>query len=329
VHPILEQRARRRLSLVGSQEEQARRELVSRSQSLDPARGVTVESVIRVHFHCNQSCTFCFVSTHLPSPPDEQVRAAIVEAGRLGTKIVLSGGEPTLSPRLASYVRLAKSVSPLPVQIQTNAVLLDDPALVRELLEAGLDGAFVSLHGATADVSDRVTEAPGTFERTCAGIDRLAESGVQVVVNFVLSTPNHREAAAFVRLVAARWPHALVNFSFVAPSSDLVPRVPSLIPRYTDVLPDLAEAMEAACGLGVPIVGLTSMCGLPLCLIPGPARELALAEIDDGLRGAEERDGGEFMKGAACGTCRLSSRCHGLRRGYAAMYGDGELRAMT
>ncbi len=322
LHPIAEERVRRRLSLVSTVAEQVRRELVSLCRTVDPVRGVVLESVIRVNFHCNQSCTFCFVSTHLPSPADEVTRAAIEDAARRGTKVVLSGGEPTLNPRLADYVRLAKSLSTLPVEIQTNAVKLCDPSLVWALAEAGLDEAFVSLHGASAQISDRVTEAPGTFVQTLAGIDQLATTSIRIVVNFVLCRKNHGEATAFVRLVAARWPKARLNFSFVAPSSDLVPRTTALIPRYSEVLPHLAEAMDVARSLGLEVLGLASMCGLPLCLVPGSVRELPLGEVPEGF------DEGEFVKGTACRACSLERRCYGLRRGYAAMYGDGELRAV-
>jgi MoaA/NifB/PqqE/SkfB family radical SAM enzyme len=319
VHPITEDRVRRRLTLVSTVADQVRRELVSLAQS---AGAGVIESVIRIQLHCNQSCTFCFVSTHLPAPSDDMIRSAIEEAARRGTKIVLSGGEPTLNPRLADWVRLAKSLSKLPVQIQTNAVALEARPLVRRLKGAGLDEAFVSLHGATADVSDRVTESPGTFVRTLTGIDELTKAGVLVVVNFVLCEANYREAPAFVELVGARWPNALVNFSFVAPSSDLVPRTPELIPRYTDVLPHLARAIDVANERDLRVVGLESMCGLPLCLVPTSVRDLAPTEIPSGF------DGGEFVKGAACRACAQATRCYGLRRGYEAMYGDAELRTL-
>jgi MoaA/NifB/PqqE/SkfB family radical SAM enzyme len=317
IHPITEDRVRRRLSLVSTVADQVARELVSTSI------GLVIESVIRVQFHCNQSCTFCFVSTHLAAPPDAMVQAAIEEAGRRESKIVLSGGEPTLHPRLTEWVHLAKSVSKLPVQIQTNAVRLEDAGLVAHLAEAGLDEAFVSLHGATAEISDRVTEAPGTFVRTLVGIDHLAKSSIRVIVNFVLCETNYREAPAFVELVATRWPNAVVNFSFIAPSSDLVPRTRELIPRYSDVLPHLDRAIAIANRAGLSVVGLESMCGLPLCLVPSRVHDLAPLEIPKGF------DGGEFVKGLACQTCARETRCYGLRRGYEAMYGDTELRGFA
>jgi MoaA/NifB/PqqE/SkfB family radical SAM enzyme len=318
VRPVTEDRMRRRLSLAVPVEEQVARELVSPSTRREPGGRVVDDHIVRVNFHCNQACAFCFVSTHLPPAGDEAVRAAIVEAARGGGRVTLSGGEPTLNPRLADYVRLAKATTGAAVEIQTNAVLLNDPARARELAEAGLDEAFVSLHAATAATSDAITEAPGTFARTVAGVDNLVAAGVRVTLNFVMCRKNHAELVPYVQMVAARWPRAHVTISFVAPSTDVVPR--EVVPRYTDVLPHLGAALEEAARLGLAVDGFQSMCGMPLCLVPGDAsRHQAIAGVTDG-------DTTEFVKPPPCRSCALSSRCYGLRRGYADLYGSDELR---
>lgn len=323
MHAIDDDRTRRRLAVVSSVDDQIARELASSHLFADEQGVPQTEETIRVVFRCNQACTFCFVSTHLPAPPPEAVEAAIRTAGRRGARIVLSGGEPTLDPRLVEWVRLARSVSKGALVLQTNAVRLDDASLVARLEEAGLDEAFVSLHGATAAVSDAVTEAPGTFPRTVAGIDNLHASRIRVVLNYVVCEKNRLELVEHVRIVAARWPRATLNISFVGPSTDLVPRDRALIPRYTDALPAIAEAVAETRRLGVPLIGFESMCGLPLCLVPGGVRDLALTEIPEGF------DKGEFLKTDECARCSLEKKCYGLRRGYAEIHGTTELRALA
>ena len=54
-----------------------------------PGFTIIEEDIIRVQFHCNQSCSFCFVSTHLPAMEDAAVREAILAAER---QRLLSGG---------------------------------------------------------------------------------------------------------------------------------------------------------------------------------------------------------------------------------------------
>lgn len=322
MHPVTDERTRRRLALIGSEQEQIARELVSSTFVPEPNGAATIDETIRVGFRCNQSCTFCFVSTHLPAPPTDAVEAAIRSAAARDARITLSGGEPTLDARLPEWVRLAKSLSRRDVVLQTNAVRLDDPALVRSLEDAGLDEAFVSLHGATAEVSDAVTEAPGTWARTVRGIDHLHASRIRLLLNYVVCEKNRHQIVDHVRVVHSRWPRARLNLSFVAPSSDLVPRDRGLVPRYSDALPAIAAAVAEARRLGVPVGGFESMCGLPLCLVPDGFGELVTAEIPAGF------DGGEFVKAEACARCSLAPRCWGIRRGYAEIHGTTELRAV-
>ncbi|HEY8429274.1 MAG TPA: radical SAM protein [Sandaracinaceae bacterium] len=319
--PIASDRERRRLSLIATVEEQIARELVQPNRRRDPVHGTLEEDIVRVIFSCNQACRFCFVSTHLPAARDEAIVAAIERAAAAGRVITFSGGEPTLCADLVRYVRLARSLSALPIVLETNATRLGDGTLARELVEAGLDEVFVSLHGASAEVSDTITCAPGTFEATRRGIDRLHETGIRLQINFVICQANAHELPAWVDLLASRWPRAHGTVSFVAPSTDLVPRDRALVPRYGEVLPVLAEAVARAKERGVPLGGFESMCGIPLCLVPRELDEyFALSEIPPGF------DAGEFVKAAACAECDLASRCYGVRRGYVELHGDEELR---
>lgn len=322
--PVGTDRGRRRLSLISTVDEQIARELVTPNRYRDPIYGDVSEDVIRVVFQCNQACRFCFVSTHLPAAGNDAIEAAIRAAGARGHRVTLSGGEPTLHPDLVGYVRLAKSVSKLPVLLQTNAIRLADQALAMELAEAGLDEAFVSLHGATAAVSDAITGAPGTFDKTVRGLDQLAKAGVALQINFVICQANVHELSQWVELLALRWPRAFANVSFVAPSTDMVPREHALIPRYEEVLPRLAAAVTLAESKGVAIGGFESMCGIPLCLVPSSIdRYFDLAEVPPGF------DAGEFVKPSACQSCALASRCYGIRRGYVELHGEGELRPVA
>ena len=324
VAPIAEDRVRRRLTVISSVEEQVQRELVTHEIYRDPDGTTRPAAIVRINFQCNQACRFCFVSTHLPAAPDSDIEAAIDDIGARGGIVALSGGEPTLNPRLPELVRRAKDAGVALVELQTNAVRLDGPGRADALAEAGVDVAFVSLHGATAATSDAITDAPGTHARTLVGLDRLAAAGIRVRINFVLCGPNHAEFPAFVELVAQRWPKAAINCSFVAPSTDLVPRTADLIPRYADVMPSLRDGVATAHRLGVELGGFDSMCGIPLCLVPGELEAFfGLAEVPPGY------DQGEFLKPAACGQCVLEPRCFGIRRGYAELYGTAELQPVS
>jgi MoaA/NifB/PqqE/SkfB family radical SAM enzyme len=321
LHPVLEHRLRRRLTVVSSVEEQIARELVGRDELRNSAYGQVPEYTVRVNFHCNQACEFCFVSTHLPPPAEAAVRQAIEAAGRERAVLVLSGGEPTLNPRLLEYVQLAKRSGVRAVELQSNAIRLANPALTRALADAGVDQAMVSLHGSTAEISDGITGAPGTFEGTVRGIDQLVSTSVQVRLNFVFCQANHEDFPRFIDYVAARWPKVGIVFSFVGSHTDVVPRTSSLIPSFTDVMPPLLEGLARARAAGIEVGGFDSMCGLPLCLVPEAERG-DFSKLPVAAGGG----GGEFVKGEVCADCAEGYRCYGVRRGYAELYGTGELR---
>jgi molybdenum cofactor biosynthesis enzyme MoaA len=322
VVPLRQTRLLRRLSTISTIAEQIERELVTHELyrgTGDSSRGVT----IRVNFHCNQACEFCFVSTHLPAPADERVREAIISAAQSGATVVLSGGEPTLNSQLLSYVRLARESGAKRMELQTNAVRLAEGALARTLFAAGLTDALVSLHGATAEVSEAITGAPGTYEATLRGITALVEAGTQVRLNFVFCNENAAQFPEYVDLLTQRWPSVSLSISFVALSTDLVPRTERLVPRYTDVLPHLSEGLRRAHTRGLHVTGFDSMCGIPLCLVPADlSGYLSLDPIPEGF------DRGEFVHSDACRECALLDRCFGIRRGYVELHGADELRTV-
>ncbi len=324
MRPIADARSRRRLSVISTVREQIARELVSDNRRQKRGEAPEEERIVRVNFLCNQACRFCFVSTHLPSASDRAIREAIIDAGRRGARITISGGEPTLNPKLIEYLRLAREQSHGPVELQSNAMRFADAAFAREVVAAGVDEVFVSLHGSTADISDAVTEAPGTFVKTVAGLDVLATLDVALGLNFVMCERNYRDLPAYIRFVHRRWPRAMLSISFVAPSSDVVPMDRDLVPRYSDVLPHLHEALRLADELGLWVSPLDSMCGLPLCLWPKPVDESI--DRDDIPAGF---DGGEFIKTETCRACAAQNKCYGLRRRYALLHGTDELRALT
>jgi len=290
--------------------------------------------VLRINFHCNQACDFCFVSRELPPPEDALLEAELLEVARRGASLSISGGEPTLHPRLPDYLRRTVDLGIAEVQLQTNAIKMSDPAYAAQLATAGLRSAFVSLHGTTAATCDRVTAAPGTFVKTVAGIKNLLASGVAVCVNFVVCVYNAAELAELPDYVARELrPSAAgsggrveINFSFVAAGSENVPRDTGLIPRISEVRWALDAALARARALDIPVLGFDSQCGVPACLLP---EEVWAAWFVEDLP-AEEIDAfaASFKKGDVCASCALTRRCYGLRASYAEMYGTAELRPL-
>lgn len=318
--------------LLPESDERARMLLEFRSQFFlrAPSGRVVERRIVRVNFHCNQACDFCFVSRELPAVEHETIVAEIEDAAKHHAVLDLSGGEPTLNPRLIEYISMAKRLGIEQIEVQSNAINMADATYAQKLADAGLRQAFVSLHGVTGAVSDRVTAAPGTFPRTVAGIKNLLRAGIAVRLNFVLCGYNVAELAEFPdfvqREIVSTTPDARVdvNFSFVAASTDNVPRDTRLIPRFSAVAWALEQAHRRAAELGLTLTGFDSKCGVPACYLPAPIRQKHFAADIP----AEELDTHNtgFTKSEACARCELDARCYGVRTTYSDLYGTGELR---
>jgi MoaA/NifB/PqqE/SkfB family radical SAM enzyme/radical SAM superfamily enzyme YgiQ (UPF0313 family) len=288
--------------------------------------------IVRLNFHCNQACDFCFVSRELPAIEHEKIVAEIEAAAERGAILDLSGGEPTLNPRLPEYLALARDRGIERLELQTNAIRMADPVFAKELYDAGLREAFVSLHGVRPESSDRVTAAPGTFVKTVEGIRNLLDLGVGVHLNFVLCGFNIADLAEFpdfvVReLVRGKAARLGLNFSYVAASTDNVPRDRKLIPRFSDIAWALAAAHERAEALGLEMTGFDSKCGVPACYLPRAIRERHFARPIP--REELARNGDGFVRAPACERCELGDRCYGVRATYAELHGVEELRPIV
>jgi MoaA/NifB/PqqE/SkfB family radical SAM enzyme len=308
-------------SSVDSMTRRALEEFVRIERARGPDGVDVARHVVRINFHCDQACEFCPVPTYLPAPPDEAIQAAIRRAIAETGRVVLGGGEPTLSPKLLDWVAFAKRSGARAIELETNGVALFERDLAVAFSEAGLSLACVSLHGSRPEIADRVTRSPGGFERTTAGIDHLRELGVPVLTSFVVCPANVDDFPSYVAFVAGRWPGTSIRVCFVDPISTEFAVTREGLPRHSEVMQALAAGLAQAERLGVEVVAREPLRDVPRC-IPSTGSVEAWAGI---MRLGPEPPP-DLVKVVACTRCRLEPLCPGVRRSYAELHGIGELR---
>lgn len=309
----------------GPSQRWGRENFVSIGSEPDLASGVAVHSaLVRAFFHCNQDCTFCWVDLAQPRVVDAAILQTLALMGLEGmAALSITGGEPTLDKRLESQLRLARALGIEQITLQTNAVRLDVAERAERLARAGLTRAFVSLHGADATISESITRAPDTFERTLRGIQNLLAAGVSVGVGLVFTHENLEQAHDIVALVAARLQGVGLTLSVAAPINDSLD-VRVIAPRYSEIAPALREAARTAHELGVPYGGLFGQCGLPPCILDADPVCFPELSRDHPEWSAPE----DFIHAETCAGCRLRKKCPGMRKSYADAYGTDELHAL-
>jgi radical SAM protein with 4Fe4S-binding SPASM domain len=161
-------------------------------------RRIPLSASLELTFRCNLRCQHCYVQCDQASWADEpelttdQWRGILDQLANAGVLwLLLTGGEPLLRPDFAEIYMHAKRRGML-VTLFTNATLVDDD--IADLLAAYPPFAVeVSLYGRTAEVYERVTTVPGSFERCMAGISRLAARPILLRLKTPLMTLNRDE----------------------------------------------------------------------------------------------------------------------------------------
>lgn len=145
------------------------------------ASPLPVELYLEVTNRCNLKCTTCPQSWGMDEEPADLTPGrvgAILEQLPAVHRVVLHGiGEPTLNPHLPEILRLVKARGAYAL-FNSNALLLRG-RLARDLVEAGLDEARISIDAAEAgtylavrgaDVFDRVVENAASLARLKAAL---------------------------------------------------------------------------------------------------------------------------------------------------------------
>lgn len=142
---------------------------------------------------CNFRCVYCMPECPVWGPRDvvlsleELHHLASVFVARFGVEqIRLTGGEPLLrtgAPRLVSMLHGLRAAGLRRVSLSTNGALLARHA--RELAEAGLDGANVSLDSLSPDRFHQITGG-GNLHEVLRGIESAREAGIPLKLNAVI-----------------------------------------------------------------------------------------------------------------------------------------------
>jgi MoaA/NifB/PqqE/SkfB family radical SAM enzyme len=139
---------------------------------------------VRLTYECNNRCIFCLDSdTH---DGEIRTRDAVFEdilAGRRrgATRLILSGGEPTIHPNFLEFVRVGHRAGYRRVQTVTNGRLFAYPEALRRCVDAGLGEITFSIHGPNARIHDALVGVKGAYEQEITGLKWALADGRPIV----------------------------------------------------------------------------------------------------------------------------------------------------
>lgn len=154
------------------------------------------EFKIEVTHRCNLSCIHCSSDASLSNPLEISKTDCIRilnEASSMGVKeVAFSGGEPLLWTGLEDAINTAKDGG-LKITVYTSGNVDNVSNKFKGLNKIGLKKCVFSIFGKSANLHEKVTRIPGSFEKTIQAINIALQNGIRSELHFVPLSNNYRE----------------------------------------------------------------------------------------------------------------------------------------
>lgn len=240
---------------------------------------------------CNLRCAHCYNAERgdreqtKPGHVDRIVQRVerILEVVELH-HATLTGGEPLLFPRLFDVIERLEG-SGVPCQIISNGLQLDEDLAVR-LVEAGVRGIQLSLHGPDAPSHEDYTGVAGSFARTLVGAEAAVQVGLPLTGCIVVTRRNAHlvgetlslwKSLGVTRIALSRFSPAGLAGRQVA---RLLPSLPEVISAFDQALAFANDGMQLYCTMPIPSCALETKSYAPIrfgcCAVGTSKQELAL-----------------------------------------------------
>ena len=269
--------------------------------------------------NCYQQCRFCSnppTGVDLTEPEMRVLIDDLVEMGYDG--VILTGGEPTMSPLLMPALSYATEKG-LYNRMITNGQLLADKVFFQEVADAGLQHIHVSLHSYRPEVHDYITKYPKAWRTLVDCLSHVPDVGVTADINTVICSYNADHLHETVIWLCDRFPfirHFVWNN--MDPDGNRAEANPDCIPRHHEFMVSLELAMEYLHQTGRTFRAER----VPLCFMrryPWASTETRkiIKEEERCIRFLDQKGfvhQQEFLhgKGAACDACRWDPICAGM-----------------
>lgn len=301
-------------------------------------KGVT-HTYVQINDSCNQKCVFCnrppredFSSSLSLDEAKKKIDEIMQDEGC--TRIIFTGGEPTIHPDLKEIVRYAAEKGAV-TEIQTNGTVLEEKEFA-ELKEAGLSIVNFAWHSHKKDKSCLSRGVDFGFEKIERSIMAAAKAGLCVHIIHVITKINYGDLPEFIESIKEKGLNCFdiwLNLSLVVPDEFAWTNKEMVVPSHGEVRPYLIKACEKCREYGIPF-DISEV--VPLCIVPGfEHRVVSTVFMTGNIVITDDYNSGKRVldfsvqderttKAPQCAGCSLSPICVGFYPRIAEMYGTDE-----
>lgn len=292
---------------------------------------------LKPSFQCNNNCIMCVNSQRrqFSELSLDKIKQSLIKFknGHKDTLfLIITGGEPTINKHLIKYIELAVKNGFKYIEVQTNSRNLADKKYTKELISAGANVFFVSIHGHNSHTHELVTRRKRSFIETLKGIENLVNENQFVRTNTVLLKSNIKCLPGIGELISSlsvkeaqiSFPHASISF---------LNYYSIIVPMFSEVKPLLYETiqifLQSSVKIKVEAIPPCFLVGYEKCYMdyieakyPNFIYEPSYDEIKEEFYPFEFKIGKVYTK--KCIECDYRITCAGIYPEYLVNYGDYE-----
>lgn len=170
----------------------------------------TATRSVQLNVKCNLNCVFCeSKAAGKESLTSENIIGEIdfLKSHQIH-RLVLHGGEPTLSEHLPKLIKIAKNIGVGHIDLHTNGLMLAYADYTGKLAGAGLGKVrfFFISHG--RENYDAFSRTTGYFPSFIKGVENAAEAPVDIEFAVPVFSGNLESVAGTVDFILSNWPDA-------------------------------------------------------------------------------------------------------------------------
>ena len=293
---------------------------------------------IRLSFKCNQNCNYCVVgelmnNSNLEEPLDfERVRRDLRENKKRYDNLEICGGEPTILKDFFKIVNLAYRLG-YQIELVTNGRIFSYEDFCKRLLDYNLKLILITLHANNPEVHDAITRVNGSFRQTVKGIKNLKKHCFNVLGQILLMKSNYTHLLETVKFMEGLGVDG-IRFTFLEPHGSAELDFYNIVPKYSEVLPFMDEALEWLKTRNTRIEIKT----FPYCCISPQFRTFLLDPVmittiltyinkETTFQVSKfERVFNLKEKFDFCDLCKYNEKCEGVWKDYVSRYGKEEFK---
>jgi len=278
--------------------------------------------IVKLNSLCNANCLFCADTSESRRQPDPDFKSLISELEKNRKSfdsMIISGGEPTISPFLFQYIDHAKKIGFKHIAISTNGLLLYYPDFTKKLIRAGVEQFIVSFQAVDEKDYHAITGIKKSKELVAKGLENIQKYGALAAINTVIHKLNYKNLPEIVAYLIDNNAYN-IQLSFMNPiGASLVRGRSTMAVRFTDALPYIKESMSIAKEKGYENIYLEN---IPICLVgefKDKVADLKKASINKGYYNACK------TKPDKCKGCSYFDECDGVWEAYLEQFGEREI----